>query len=147
MCNLFFKLFIGSGPSQNRLQIVNYLSQLLLCIIPAYLLDLLTVYTTSRQLRSSVDTRTLRIPHVKTKTLMSGKSVLFSRVDRDPLCQEAVSIVSCFVFPCLQGIAMPILTENICLVFLCRQKTALSILTENPRPLFSHVDKELLRQS
>ena len=30
MCNLFFKLFIGSGPSQNRLQIVNYLSQLLL---------------------------------------------------------------------------------------------------------------------
>ena len=35
---------------------------------PAYLSDLLTLYTPSRQLRSSADTRTLRIPHVKTKT-------------------------------------------------------------------------------
>ena len=35
---------------------------------PAYLSDLLTVYTPSRQLRSSADTRTLRVPHVKTKT-------------------------------------------------------------------------------
>ena len=30
--------------------------------------DLLTVHTPSRQLRSSADTRTLRIPHVKTET-------------------------------------------------------------------------------
>ena len=35
---------------------------------PAYLSGLLTLYTPSRQLRSSADTRTLRIPHVKTKT-------------------------------------------------------------------------------
>ena len=34
---------------------------------PAYLSDLLTVYTPFRQPRSSADTRTLRIPHVKTK--------------------------------------------------------------------------------
>ena len=34
----------------------------------AYLSDLLTVYTPSRQLRSSADTRALRIAHVKTKT-------------------------------------------------------------------------------
>ena len=30
--------------------------------------DLLTVYTPFRQLRSSADTRTLRIPHVETNT-------------------------------------------------------------------------------
>ena len=35
---------------------------------PAYLSDPLTVYTPSRQLRSSADTRSLRIPHVKTQT-------------------------------------------------------------------------------
>ena len=35
---------------------------------PAYLSDLLTVYTPSRQPRSSSDTRTLRIPNVKTET-------------------------------------------------------------------------------
>jgi len=35
---------------------------------PAYLSDLLHVYTPSRQLRSSADTRLLRIPHVRTKT-------------------------------------------------------------------------------
>ena len=34
---------------------------------PAYFSDLLTVYTPSRQLRSSADERTLRIPHVRTK--------------------------------------------------------------------------------
>ena len=36
--------------------------------LPAYLSDLLSVYTPSRQLRSSCDTRKLRIPHVKTKS-------------------------------------------------------------------------------
>ena len=36
---------------------------------PACHSDLLTVYTPSRQLRSSADTRILRIPHVRTKTL------------------------------------------------------------------------------
>ena len=36
---------------------------------PAYLSDLLTVYTSSRQLCSSADTRTLCILHVKTRTL------------------------------------------------------------------------------
>ena len=35
---------------------------------PVHLSDLLSVYTPSRQLRSSADTRTLRIPQVKTKT-------------------------------------------------------------------------------
>ena len=35
---------------------------------PAHFSDLLTVYTPSRQLRSSADTRTLRIPHVKTES-------------------------------------------------------------------------------
>ena len=38
-------------------------------IIFAYFCDLLTVYTPSRQIRSSVDTQIFRIPHVKTKTL------------------------------------------------------------------------------
>ena len=33
-----------------------------------YLSDLLRVYSPSRQLRSSSDSRTLRIPHMKTKT-------------------------------------------------------------------------------
>ena len=33
-----------------------------------YLSDLLRVYSPSRQLRSSSDSRTLRIPHIKTKT-------------------------------------------------------------------------------
>eukprot|EP00745_Piridium_sociabile_P040659 TRINITY_DN786_c0_g1_i8.p1 TRINITY_DN786_c0_g1~~TRINITY_DN786_c0_g1_i8.p1 ORF type:complete len:1132 (+),score=124.07 TRINITY_DN786_c0_g1_i8:119-3397(+) len=35
---------------------------------PEYLSDLLHIYTPSRQLRSSSDTRLLRIPHVRTKT-------------------------------------------------------------------------------
>ena len=35
---------------------------------PVYLSDLLGVYSPSRQLRSSFDSRTLRIPHIKTKT-------------------------------------------------------------------------------
>ena len=35
---------------------------------PVYFSDLLTVYTPSRQLRSSTDTRMLRIPSVRTKT-------------------------------------------------------------------------------
>ena len=35
---------------------------------PAYFSDLLTVYTLSKQLRSSADTRILRIPHFRTKT-------------------------------------------------------------------------------
>ena len=35
---------------------------------PVYLFDLLRVYFPSRQLRSSSDSRTLRIPHIKTKT-------------------------------------------------------------------------------
>ena len=35
---------------------------------PVYLSDLLFVYSPSRQLRSSIDSRTLRIPHIKTKT-------------------------------------------------------------------------------
>ena len=35
---------------------------------PVYLSDLLRVYSPSRQLRSSSDLRTLRIPHIKTKT-------------------------------------------------------------------------------
>ena len=35
---------------------------------PVYLLDFLRVYSPSRQLRSSSDLRTLRIPHIKTKT-------------------------------------------------------------------------------
>ena len=35
---------------------------------PVYLFDLLRVYSLSRQLRSSSDSRTLRIPHIKTKT-------------------------------------------------------------------------------
>ena len=37
-------------------------------ITPVYLFDLLRVYSPSRQLRSSSDSRTLRIPHIKTKT-------------------------------------------------------------------------------
>ena len=35
---------------------------------PVYLSDLLRVYFPSRQLRSLSDSRTLRIPHIKTKT-------------------------------------------------------------------------------
>ena len=35
---------------------------------PVYLTDLLRVYSPSRQLRSSSDSRTLRILHIKTKT-------------------------------------------------------------------------------
>ena len=35
---------------------------------PSYFSDLLTVYTPSRQLRSSLDTRKLRLPYVRTKT-------------------------------------------------------------------------------
>ena len=35
---------------------------------PAYLSDLLHVYSPSRQIRSASDSRTLRIPHIKTKT-------------------------------------------------------------------------------
>ena len=35
---------------------------------PVYLSDLLCVYSPSRQLRSSSDSRTLRIPHIKIKT-------------------------------------------------------------------------------
>ena len=35
---------------------------------PVYLSDLLRVYSPSRQLRSSSDSRTLRIPYIKTKT-------------------------------------------------------------------------------
>ena len=35
---------------------------------PVYLSDLLCVYSPSRQLHSSSDSRTLRIPHIKTKT-------------------------------------------------------------------------------
>ena len=35
---------------------------------PAYFSDLFTVYTPSRQLRSSTDTRILLIPHVRTRT-------------------------------------------------------------------------------
>ena len=35
---------------------------------PVYLSDLLRVYSPSRQLRSSSDSRTLRIPHIKTET-------------------------------------------------------------------------------
>ena len=37
-------------------------------IAPVYLSDLLRVYSPSRQLRSSSDSRTLRIPNIKTKT-------------------------------------------------------------------------------
>ena len=36
--------------------------------VPVYLSDLLRVYSPSRQLRSSSDSRTLHIPHIKTKT-------------------------------------------------------------------------------
>ena len=36
---------------------------------PVYLSDLLRVYSPSRQLRSSSDSETLRIPHIKTKHL------------------------------------------------------------------------------
>ncbi|KAK7476825.1 hypothetical protein BaRGS_00031907 [Batillaria attramentaria] len=36
---------------------------------PSYLSSLLQLYTPSRQLRSSADTRILRIPQVKSKTL------------------------------------------------------------------------------
>ena len=35
---------------------------------PVYLSDLLRVYSPSRQLRSSSDSRTLRFPHIKTRT-------------------------------------------------------------------------------
>ena len=35
---------------------------------PVYLSDLISVYSPSRQLCSSFDSRTLRIPHIKTKT-------------------------------------------------------------------------------
>ena len=35
---------------------------------PVYLSDLLRVYSPSRQLRSTSDSRTLRIPHIKTET-------------------------------------------------------------------------------
>ena len=37
-------------------------------IAPVYLSDLLRVYSPSRQLHSSSDSRTLHIPHIKTKT-------------------------------------------------------------------------------
>ena len=46
---------------------------------PAYLSDLLTVYTPSRQLRSSADTRTLRVPHVKTQTFGQRSLLLCSK--------------------------------------------------------------------
>ena len=65
MCNLFFKFFIG--PSQNRPQTVNYLSQLLLSLISCYISDFLTVNTPSRQLNFSADTW-ISYAHVKTKT-------------------------------------------------------------------------------
>ena len=56
----------STGPSQNRLQTVNSLSQLPDSSL-AYFSDL-TVYTPSRQFCSSADTQILRIPRVKTKT-------------------------------------------------------------------------------
>ena len=58
-----------TDPSQNWLQTVNYLSQLLLWLISCLSFDLLTVYTPFRQLRSSADTQILCIPHVRSKTL------------------------------------------------------------------------------
>ena len=60
MCNLFCKLLIGSwsiGSCHNFSD-----------SCPAYFSDLLTVYTPSRQLRSSADTWILHVPHVRTKT-------------------------------------------------------------------------------
>ena len=44
---------------------------------PVHLSDLLSVYTPSRQLRSSADTRTLCIPHVKTKTFSQRSLTVF----------------------------------------------------------------------
>ena len=58
-----------TDPSQNWLQTVNYLSQLLLWLISCLSFDLLTAYTPFRQLRSSADTQILCIPHVRSKTL------------------------------------------------------------------------------
>ena len=57
-------------PVQARIdytQPVNCLSQLLSDSIPAYFSDLLSVYTPSRKLRSSADTRMLRIPVLEQK--------------------------------------------------------------------------------
>ena len=48
-------------------QPVNCLSQLLSDSFPAYFSDLLSVYTPSRKLRSSADTRMLRIPVLEQK--------------------------------------------------------------------------------
>ena len=50
---------------QSDLTAPVYLSDL---TAPVYLSDLLRVYSPSGQLRSSSDSRTLRIPHIKTKT-------------------------------------------------------------------------------
>ena len=43
---------------------------------PAYLSDLFTMYIPSRQPRSSADTRTLRIPHVRSNTLCQSSFML-----------------------------------------------------------------------
>ena len=56
-----------TSPSQNRLQTVSNLLNFS-DSSPAHLSGLLTVYTPSRQLRSSADKQLLRIPHVKTNT-------------------------------------------------------------------------------
>ena len=61
-------------PLHMRLTLFNTLSLLFFLLLvfsdtaPVYMSDLLHVYFPSRQLRSSSDSRTLRIPHIKTNT-------------------------------------------------------------------------------
>ena len=77
MCNLFFKLFTvyRSKPEQTtdcQLSVTTSSSD----SPPSYLSDLPIVYTPSRQLRSSTDTRTLRIPRmIKLKSLANSLSL------------------------------------------------------------------------
>ena len=66
----------------------------------AYLSDLFTVYTPSRQLCSSADTRTFCIPHIKSKTFGQCSLLLLwsTAMEFSPFWHPIHS-----VFPCLQN--------------------------------------------
>ena len=91
---------LATGPSQNWLQTVNYLSQLLLYSFPANQFDLLSVYTpsastSSRQICSSADTEILHITHVRTKTFWPTLFLLLfnKAMDYFPFWQSDIHLI------------------------------------------------------